>query len=221
MHHKENSLIIGFALILLGIANLFLNFRLFFVESEIIFALFFGAAGVYFFRRFRRTQSWGALIFAAIFAFLGAAILVNTTHLALHDFLGLLFFWELSALFFYGFVREQNQWGWLIPAGVTFTFGIMVLINMLPYRYHDLAGGLFFLGIGLTFTLLYFIRNEKNGLDWAKIPALILVIFSGFVFLNTADAWLSSLLMPLTVIVWGGYLIYRSSQSNLVKKTIN
>lgn len=80
--------------------------------------------------------------------------------------------------------------------------------------------GVFFLGLGLTFGFLYLIKNERNKLEWAKIPALILIIFSGFVFFNTTDSFLGNLILPLSLIASGGYLIHSATGNKSVQKKL-
>ena len=218
MQYKKNSLYIGGGLILFGFFNLLSNMDVIYFEAEYVVSLVFLGIGAFLFMRFRQDQQMIVLIFAAISTFIGLAILLSTNRLIDDNWTGVLFLWGTSLLFSYGYLRNTKNWGFVIPAGVLFTIGLMVLVEMLPRHYDDLLGGLFFLGIGLTFGFLYVIRSETNKLDWAKFPAIILILFSGFLFLVTSDSHLANLILPLGLISLGSYLIYNSMQNKSVKR---
>ena len=97
----------------------------------------------------------------------------------------------------------------------------MVWLDMILHH-EDVLGSIFFLGLGSTFGFLYVIRNEKNKLDWAKVPALCLVAFSGFLFLVTSVSLITDMFFPIVLILLGGYLVYKATkQKSFVKQANN
>ncbi|NIR52931.1 hypothetical protein GWO43_30375 [candidate division KSB1 bacterium] len=217
--NQKSNLIFGTLLILFGVLSLAVNLNLIYLDFEYVLAFMLLAAAAYLFVRFRKTQQFGSLIAAAILLFIGSAILIEHAWFVDDELTGVLLFWIMTALFIFGYVRDQRKWGLLIPAGVLFTLGSIVLIDMSPFMDDDLMGSVFFLGLGLTFGFLYLIRNEQNKLDWARIPALILTVFAGFIFLMSTDLFYANLIFPLILIAIGGYLIYHSTQNRAMKRS--
>ncbi len=220
MNKQKNSLLVGGFLIALGTLFLLDNLDVIYLRDKILVAVIFLGSGGYLFFRHLQNRQMGTLILAAIAMFVGLTILIDETRLVNDDMIGTLFLWGVGALFAYGYFRNRQKWGLLLTAGILFTLGLIVLIEAVRFFDDDLAGGTFFLGLGLSFGLLYLIRNEKNKLDWAKVPAIILIIFAGFVYVNTSDFFLANLVLPLTLILLGGYLVYSSIQSRSINKKL-
>ncbi|MFQ5486610.1 MAG: hypothetical protein ACE5DO_14930, partial [Desulfobacterales bacterium] len=207
--------------IVFGLLCLAANLDLFSMASPIIWGLLFWAGAGALFVQFLKGQKWGFLIFAAILAYIGCAIIISHSWVIADEFIAVLLFWGMSALFVFGFLRNREKWGLLIPAGVLLTLGLMIVIDMSWTLNDDLMPGTFFLGNGLTFGVLYLMRNEKNRLEWAKVPALILIVFSGFIYTVTSDSLFTTLLFPVTLIALGVYLIYYSAQNGSLKNKVS
>jgi hypothetical protein len=75
------------------------------------------------------------------------------------------------------------------------------------FREADL-GGLFFVGIGLTFALLGLLPNQGTNLRWAFIPAGILLVFG--LLISTATAGLINYVWPVLFILAGLFLLLRN-----------
>ena len=219
MEKQKTNLYIGGGLVLIGLLNLLVNMDFIYLEPEFIVATLFLTAASFLFVRFRQKKQLPILIIAAILTFIGSAILLECVFDVDEGVVGVLFLWGLSALFAYGYLRNDRRWGFVIPAGILFTLGLMVLIETMPDFDDEFLGGLFFLGIACTFGYLYVIRDDVNKLDWAKYPALILACFSGFVFLVTTDSGAASVLLPLALILTGGYLVYNATQRKSLERT--
>lgn len=213
LEKEKNSLIVGGLLILIGIIFLLNNLRYIYIEDEALVSFLFLGAGAYFFLRYRREDTIGLLILASTLAFVGLVILLESIPGFDSQYIGTLFLWGMSALFAYGFFRNNESWWWLIPAGVFFTLGSMVILERMPFIEDESLGSVFFLGIGLTFGFLYLIRNEQNGLHWAKYPALVLIIFSGFIYAVSSDSWVAELFLPIALILVGGFLVFHSTKT--------
>lgn len=219
MENQKTNLYIGGGLVLIGLLNLLVNMDFIYLEPEFIAATLFLTAASFLFARFRQNKQLLILIISAILTFIGSAILLEGIFDVDGGAVGVLFLWGLSALFAYGYLRNDRRWGFVIPAGILFTLGLMVLIEMMPDFDDAFLGGLFFLGIAGTFGYLYVIRDDVNKLDWAKYPALVLACFSGFVFLVTTGSGAASILLPLALILTGGYLVYNATQRKSIERT--
>jgi len=92
-------------------------------------------------------------------------------------------------------------WWALIPAGVLTTLAIVAGIDS---RLGGIdSGAIFFVGLALTFGLVFLVTRMK----WALIPALILAVLSLVVLGNMST--LFNYLWPIALIGGGLFLLYR------------
>ena len=221
MEKAKSNLVYGGLLVLVGVAYLLNNLDIIFIENEVVVSMVFVAIGAYLFFTFAKTKAMGFLITGSIFTFIGLVIWLESIPGFDDQFIGVIVLWTAAALFGYGFLKNSENWGFLIPAGILFTTGSMVWLDMILYN-DDVLGSVFFLGLGSTFGFLYLIRSQKNKLDWAKVPALCLIAFSGFLFLITSDSLITDIFLPIVLILSGGYLVYNATkQKSFVKQANN
>ncbi len=218
MDKNKSSLFLGIILILSGLIYLFDNLGIFYFNDDVFISLLFLGGGAFLFFRFHQNRRFPLLIFASLVTFIGIAILLDSFRAVDDALIGIVLFWGMSAIFAYGFGKNTEKWGLLIPSGILFSLGLIVVFNDVFYYSDDFCAGVFFLGIGLTFTFLYLIKNERNNLNWAKVPAAILIFISGIIFLNTSDSVFANMLLPMALIICGGYMIYCSTQRSAFKK---
>ena len=95
------------------------------------------------------------------------------------------------------FVSNIKNWWALIPAGVLLSLATMLYLGFE-------SGGIFLIGLGLTFAVLGFVPTEHGRMRWAFIPAIVLILIGIFVTLAVYD--LFAVLWPLALI-GGGLLI--------------
>lgn len=97
------------------------------------------------------------------------------------------------------FLSNFKNWWALIPAGVLLSLAAMLLLGFE-------SGGIFLIGLGLTFGVLGFIPTEHGRMRWAFIPAVVLIVIGIFVSLVVYD--LFAVLWPLALIAGGLLIIY-------------
>jgi uncharacterized membrane protein (UPF0136 family) len=97
------------------------------------------------------------------------------------------------------FLSNLKNWWALIPAGVLLSLAAMLLLGFE-------SGGIFLIGLGLTFGVLGFIPTEHGRMRWAFIPAVVLIVIGLFVSLVVYD--LFAVLWPLALIAGGLLIIY-------------
>ena len=68
------------------------------------------------------------------------------------------------------------------------------------------SGGVFLIGLGLTFGVLGFVPTEHGRMRWAFIPALVLILVG--LFITIAAFNLFDLLWPLALIAGGVLIIF-------------
>jgi hypothetical protein len=72
----------------------------------------------------------------------------------------------------------------------------------------NLSGGVFFLGMALTFGLLYLLPNPIGKVKWALIPAGILAIFGVLILLGSTG--LINYVWPVALLLAGGVVLVRA-----------
>ena len=106
--------------------------------------------------------------------------------------------------FWWVYFTSTDRWWAIIPAGVLLTLGVVsVLDNVSGME----TGGLFFLGLGLTFILVAVLPGETSGRSWALIPGVILLLLGAL--LGTPLRGITDYLWPAVLIILGGYFVLR------------
>jgi hypothetical protein len=97
------------------------------------------------------------------------------------------------------FFRQPGQWWAIIPGGVLLTLGFTSALTE-AFNLVE-TGGVFFVGLGLTFLLVALLAKMK----WAFIPAAVLLLFGFFLgtpFVGVFEyAWIGLLLLSGIVLV--------------------
>ena len=152
-------------------------------------------------------QHWWALIPAGVLAVIALIVVIASN--ASEDFVPVLIMAAIALPFFIVYSRSPQNWWALIPAGflATIAVGLLVIFaigedsnSVILAR----AGGVFFLGWGLTFGVLW-LRRAVHDTDWAKWPAAVLLICGLGVIVFGAGF---DKLWPLLIILAGVVVLY-------------
>ncbi len=106
-------------------------------------------------------------------------------------------------------VNRENWWA-IIPAGVLATLAVVSAVDVGNYEVD--TGGIFFIGVGLTFMLVAILPTPVGQMKWAIIPALIMFVMGTLISSQRLDILLY--VWPILIILVGGYLVYRAVVSN-------
>ena len=101
------------------------------------------------------------------------------------------------------FFTNRNFWWAVIPAGVLSSLAIVSVLS----EFFE-TGGLFLVGLGLTFILLAVLPGYENRLQWAYIPGGILTLIGLLTMPVLGNIF--NILWPLALIGAGGYVIYKN-----------
>lgn len=198
MKRIDPSIVVGAVLILLGGLFVLQNMGILNTVGDIFWGGAFLFVGALFLFSFF-TGSWWAAIPGCVLAGIGVLILLPES---LDNFGGAVFLGGIGLAFWLVYLpARQERWWALIPAGVLTT---LAFVTFMPELIGDAAtGGVFFLGLALTFVLVAWLANMR----WAWYPAgalgllgLLLMLSLGS-FANTI--WAGALIFA------GGYLILR------------
>ena len=196
MKRFDYRILIGAALILGGILMLLDQTGILKGATDFFWAgvLAVGAA-IFLFWFFSDRSKWWAAIPGFTLAGLAASSLLldrlGWGGLALLGGIGL-GFW---AIYFTG----RERWWAIIPGGVLLTLGVTSVMSDV-YGVMD-SGGVFFVGLGLTFVLVALLAKMK----WAFIPAAVLLLlgfFLGTPFVGVLEyIWIGVLLIAGVILV--------------------
>ena len=115
------------------------------------------------------------------------------------DFGGAITMGGIGLAFLLIFLVNLKNWWALIPSGVLFSLAAMFVLGFQ-------SGGVFLIGLGLTFGVLGFVPTEHGRMRWAFIPAVVLILVG--IFITLASYNLFALLWPLGLIAAGVLIIY-------------
>jgi hypothetical protein len=151
---------------------------------------------------------WWALIPGVIFLAI-AALIGSTSFLpgfSTSSLPGTVILGGIGLSFLLVYLVEHKNWWAIIPAGVMGTLAVVAALD--PVTTGDVSGGIFLLGLGLTFGLVAVLPNSIGQMRWAWIPAGILGII-GLLLLLAAGTYINYV-WPAILILGGLLLIVRA-----------
>lgn len=198
----------GILLIVVGILLLLQGFGILGVVVALIWALIFAAAGLVFLYVFLTDQraNWWAVIPG--FALLGIATLIALDQFwpELGDIVGgALFLGGIGLAFWVIYFINRKHWWAVIPGGVLFTLALVVGLESV-FEGAEM-GGVFLLGLGLTFGLLSLVPTPRGRMRWALIPAAVLLVIG--LLITAATTGILEYLWAIALILVGLYLLFR------------
>lgn len=208
MNRIDLRLGLGLLLVAGGLLFLLQNFNIIPADLAWLWALVFGVVGLFFGWLFLSQRAvWWPLIPACVFLDLAVLVGVGGAWPALAERWGGAFFLLGLALPFGGIylVNAANWWS-LIPAGTLTTLGVVAGVS--PEAQGQASGGVFFLGLGLTFLGLRLAPTPQGRQRWAIWPAIPLLLLGAL--LVTPFATLGNVVFPLALVAAGAYVLYRA-----------
>lgn len=196
MKRFDYRVLIGSALILGGILMLLDKSGVLKGATDFFWAgLLAIGAGIFLFWFFSDRSKW----WAAIPGFTLAGMAASTLLLDKIGWGGLAFLGGMGVGFWAVYFRQPAQWWAIIPGGVLLTLGITSALSE-AFNIVE-TGGIFFVGLGLTFLLVALLAKMK----WGFIPAAVLLLlgfFLGTPFVGVFEyAWIGILLLAGIVLV--------------------
>ncbi len=200
---QGNGRFVAYLLVVAGLVLLAANLGWLGWVSGWFWAALFMAGGVGFFYYYLTTpKHWWALIPAFSLVATGVAIVAG-------DVGGPLFLGLLAAGFAAVALTSANRWWAVIPGGVLATLALVAWLD------ENTAGGdlgwLFFLGLALTFGVLYFLPIGEHRKRWALYPALALLAFS---LVTVMSGSVASVMVPLALVLAGAWMLWRRGRSS-------
>lgn len=194
---------IGILLITIGGLLILQNLNIFSGDVEnIIWAVVFGVLGGFFISRYlARRENWGWLIPGVSLLGIGISnlvALIPTIGDTYSEFI-ILFSIGFSLILIY--LNDRIHWWALVPGGLLISLGIGSIVERFDPAWVD-SGGVLFLGLGLTFLILFLLPTPYGRLKWALIPALILLALGSVVVISENLA-IGGFIGPAIIIIVG------------------
>jgi hypothetical protein len=207
MKSSHFRVILGALLLVMGAVALLQNFHVLQFTGSIwgiFWAVVFMAGGAAFLTvLFNNKQNWWAAIPGLTLVGLGAIIAISILFPAFPgNITGAIFLAAIGAAFWVIYFLLPENWWAIIPGGTLVTLAVVTMTS--DYN-GDLSGGLFFVGLGITFGLLALLPSNK--MRWPWIPAGILTAMGLIIAFSSLAG---SLIWPVALILLGGFFIYRA-----------
>lgn len=205
----QSRAIWGILLIGAGLLFLLQNFGILRHLSGLVWVGLFGAGGLaflYFFLTDRHNAWWAAIPGCTLLGLAGVILFSDYAPAPLDQIGGGLFLAAIGAGFGLVYLTDPSKWWALIPAGVMATLGVVATADEFGPRGAD-HGGIFFVGLGLTFALVAVAPGGQER-RWALIPAAVLLIMGVLIGFSAMN--LFGYLWPLALIGGGLFLLWRN-----------
>jgi len=206
MRRVEWRVLVGILLVAVGALLLLQTLGIFRFVWDFVWSILFLAGGVAFLVAFLgREEDWWAAIPGM--ALLGIGALIGLSIIGLGEIIGgVVFLGALSLSFWLVYLRRRENWWAVIPGGVLLTLAVVAgLEQVVPWAE---TGGLFFVGLALTFGAVYLLPTPQGRMTWALIPAAVLLVVGLVVVLATSTVL--QYLWPAVLILFGGFLVLRA-----------
>jgi hypothetical protein len=196
----------GLLLIGLGVLLLLDNFGLINMAWELVVGPVLGICGLLFIAVFIFDHThWWALIPGFSLIGIGGMIFVNQYFGTQDDTYGFAFLMAAIGLAFWLiYISHTKHWWAIIPGGVLWSLAAASLVDEKVLG----NGTIFFLGLALTFFLVYILPKPMGKMRWALIPAGVLGVL-GVATLTGANSWLKYvwpgvvLTAGVLLLIWG------------------
>ena len=207
MRRFEVRVVGAILLIAVGILVLLQNLGVLAVDLALLWALLFGAGGVVFLYVFLTDRTnWWAIIPGFVLLSIAAIIALDQFAPQISEsWGGALVLGGIGLAFWVVYLTSRENWWAVIPGGVMVTLALVTAISSVVEGVE--MGGVFLIGLGLTFGLLSLLRTPEGHMKWALIPAGVLLVVG--LLVTAATASLLQYLWPVALILIGLYVILR------------
>ena len=156
--------------------------------------------------RFKRIE----LLVGVVVILFGVLALLANLGIIDRSVIGAVVLWMIALGFLFIYLKYNQHWWAIIPAGVFITIGTMVFVDALDLLSHRFRGVVFFLGIGFTFFSVWSQSSPDIQLQWARFPAMACLVISFFLFLKAMPSLGTDLFIPVILVTAGLYFVIKS-----------
>ena len=198
---------LGVLLIIGGIIFLLENLGIVAI-GEAFWGILLGVAAIGFLSVYlTNRENWWALIPGMILLSVSALIILNTIFPGgTGELGGVIVLGGIGLAFLLMYLTNRENWWAIIPAGVMLTLSIVVLLGEVISGFE--VGGIFFLGLGLTFAVVAILPTPHGQMKWAFIPAGVMIVLG--LLITAALSPLINYIWPVALILAGLFLVFRA-----------
>jgi hypothetical protein len=190
-------LIVGGGLLILQNLNLFSG-----NVENIIWAVLFGALGAFFLSRYLvRRENWGWLIPGVSLLGIGISNIVELIPTVGDMYSEFIILGSIGLSLVLIYLNNRIHWWALVPGGLLISLGVGSIVEKFNPVWVD-SGSILFLGLGISFLILFLIPTPYGRLKWAWVPALILLVL-GLVVAIGENLAIGGFIAPAIIIVLG------------------
>ena len=206
MKRNNVSLVIGLGLVLLGGLLLMQTMNIVSLNWDQVWPVLFGLGGLAFLTVFFSDhEQWWSIIPG--FTLLGLAALIGLSIVAgeVGGAIGAgVFMGSIALAFWVIYILRRSFWWAVIPAGTLTTLAVIIVLSnfRLTERF---SGGVFFLGLALTFLMVALLPTPEGRMRWAFYPAAALLALSLIVFIAVSSIF--NYIWPVALIAGGVFLL--------------
>lgn len=171
---------------------------------------FLAGSGIFMYIYFTDRAQWWALIPGMVLLGLAGTIFVDTYFSAASNFAGALFLGSAGAGFWLIYLTHRDYWWAIIPGGALVT--LAAVTGLEDFVDGDAGGGIFFIGLALTFFLVALLAKPRESFWWAYIPAGVLFVLG--IFLIGPLQTVFNYIWPVALILAGILLLIRNFRKN-------
>lgn len=208
MKRNDSNVVVGLLLLIVGLVLLAQNIGLFSTWANTVWTLLFIAAGIGFLSMFAVTPArWWPLIPGFVLLSIGVLIgLGDWAPQFAERWGGSIFLGGISLSFWGVYLACRPCWWAIIPAGVLLTLAVVAGLD--PIASSAFSGFVFFMGLALTFGLVYLAPPAPRSRQWAVIPAAVTLVIGVLTLVTLPSVF--NLLWPFAIIIGGLYLLYHA-----------
>jgi hypothetical protein len=205
MRRFDSRLVVGTLLIAGGLIYLLQNLGLI-TWGSAVWAAGFAIAGLVFLGWFLRDRAaWWSIIPGLTLLALGGIIALDLVSPG-SNWTGSLFLGAIGLSFWIIYLRDRGLWWAIIPGGVLLTLAVVAGLDNLDLPIE--TGGVFFLGLSVTFLLIALAPTTGANLRWGYIPAAALLVMGVLIGVGFERA--INYLWPVALIIGGLALLVRT-----------
>ncbi|MGD8457925.1 MAG: hypothetical protein PVF83_16225 [Anaerolineales bacterium] len=169
---------------------------------NIIWAVVCSVLGGFFLSKFfARRENWGWLIPGLSFLGIGISNLLELIPSIGDTYSELIILCSIGLSLVLIYINDRLHWWALVPGGLLISLGVGSIVERYNPVWVD-SGSILFLGLGLSFLILFIIPTPYGRLKWAFIPALILLAIGSIVAIEESLA-IGNFVGPAIIIILG------------------
>jgi hypothetical protein len=205
MRRVDARLAVGVLLIAAGLIYLLQNLG-YITWGSLVWAAGFAVGGLVFLGWYLRDRAaWWAIIPGLTLLGLGGIIALDLLSPG-NNWTGSLFLGSIGLAFWLIYLRDRGMWWAIIPGGTLLTLAAVAGLDNLALPFE--GGGVFFIGLGVTFLLVALAPTTGTNLRWAYFPAAALLVMGLLIGVGFERSL--NYLWPAALILGGLALLLRS-----------